>query len=103
MRIIYLYFYSVLACYKSAIKKRPSEVQIWEEGSGSAKIVLSVKSEAEIKNLKAKADSNNIPNYLVRDAGRTEVDPGTITVCAIGPGKGSEIDIITGHLELLKD
>ena len=53
--------------------------------------------------LKEKADSLNVPYYLVRDAGRTEVEPGTMTVGAFGPGKVSEIDKITGNLELLKD
>jgi len=82
---------------------RPLEVEMWEDASGSAKIVLSVKNEVDIINIRNKADQMNVPNYLVRDAGRTEVEPGSITVCAIGPGRNSEIDKITGHLELLKE
>ena len=37
----------------------------------------------------------------VRDAGRTQLDPGTRTVAAVGPGPSVEIDRITGGLKLL--
>ena len=33
--------------------------------------------------------------------GRTQVDPGTITVIGIGPGPTEMVDSITGHLNLL--
>lgn len=92
-----------MACYKKALKKRPLDVEMWEDASGSAKIVLSISSENDILGIKNKAEEMNVPYYLVRDAGRTEVEPGTITVCAIGPGRNSEIDKITGHLQLLKE
>jgi len=85
------------------LKSRPREVEIWENAHGSAKIVLSVSNENDMINLKNKADEMNVPNYMVRDAGRTEVEPGTATVCAFGPGRNSEIDKISGNLELLKD
>ena len=49
-----------------------------------------------------KADENKIVSYIVRDAGRTEVEPNTCTCCAIGPNTVSEIDKITGKLSLLK-
>ena len=90
-----------MSCYKNAIKMRPKEVNIWEVGSGMAKIVVAINSEKDLLELKNKADNLKIPNYLVRDAGRTEVEPGTITVCAVGPGRASEIDKITGSLDLL--
>lgn len=37
---------------------------------------------------------------VVRDAGQTQVAPGSRTVCAIGPGPCEEIDQITRHLKL---
>ena len=39
--------------------------------------------------------------YSVTDAGHTEVEPGTITCCAIGPNEVEAIDMITGNLGLL--
>ena len=40
-----------------------------------------------------------IANFI-RDAGRTQLIPGTKTVAAIGPGPKTVIDQITGHLKL---
>ena len=39
--------------------------------------------------------------YLVKDAGHTEIPPGTETVVGIGPGSRREIDKITGDLPLV--
>ena len=38
---------------------------------------------------------------LIRDAGRTQLDPGTLTCCAIGPADSDKIDAVTGTLSLL--
>lgn len=37
---------------------------------------------------------------LIRDAGRTQIAAGSITVLGIGPGPCKEIDRITGGLKL---
>lgn len=37
---------------------------------------------------------------IVRDAGQTQVAPGSRTVIAIGPAPKSVLDKITGHLKL---
>lgn len=79
----------------------PVNVSNWENYSGSAKIVLSVGSENELIAIRDKANISNLPYYLVRDAGRTQIASGTITVCAIGPAKVKDIDSISGHLSLL--
>ncbi len=42
-----------------------------------------------------------IPCALIRDAGHTQVEPGTITALGIGPWKEEEIDKYTGHMKLL--
>jgi len=38
---------------------------------------------------------------IIRDAGRTQLAPGTPTCCAIGPAENSRIDAVTGGLSLL--
>ncbi len=79
---------------------RPDIVYKWDT-YGCAKIVVAVNSEEELLKIRDSAKDKHVPYYLVADAGRTQVDPGTKTVCAIGPGGVSEIDSITGHLSLL--
>ena len=37
-----------------------------------------------------------LPTYTIEDAGRTEVEPGTRTVTAIGPAPKALLDAITG-------
>jgi len=42
-----------------------------------------------------------LPTHVVRDAGRTEVAAGSVTVLAVGPGPVALIDTVTGKLRLL--
>jgi len=70
------------------------------EADGSKKVTLGVGSKSKLEGIMAEAKRNRLPHYLVVDAGRTEVDPGTTTVLAIGPGPASAIDAVTGSLRL---
>jgi peptidyl-tRNA hydrolase, PTH2 family len=72
------------------------------EASTSAKIVVELDSLSTLFDIKAKAEAKQIPVYLVTDAGRTEIEPGTVTVMAIGPGTSEQLKDITGSLKLLK-
>jgi len=71
----------------------------WKQ-MGQAKVVLRADSQQELLDLQKSADSAGIPNYLIRDAGRTQIASGSITVCAIGPASKTDIDRVTGHLKL---
>lgn len=51
--------------------------------------------------LESQASSLGLPTHVVRDAGRTEVEPGSITVLAVGPAPAEAIDAVTGALRLL--
>lgn len=72
----------------------------WRE-TGMKKIVLKVDNENQLLELLKKAQENNLTTSLIKDAGHTEVKPGTITCGAIGPGPEVQIDKITGELETL--
>ena len=71
----------------------------WKE-EGRAKICLCVDSEQELLALAAACEEQNIGHYLVQDAGRTEVDPGTPTALGIGPDSSRHIDKLTRPLSL---
>jgi peptidyl-tRNA hydrolase, PTH2 family len=73
----------------------------WEE-SGQAKIVLQVDSLDQLLLLDQFAQSLGLKTYPVQDAGRTQVEPGTTTVCSIGPDAESKINQVTGSLKLYR-
>ena len=57
--------------------------------------------ESEMETIKAVAMSLNLNYCVIKDAGRTQIAPGSKTVLAIGPGPQSAVDQCTGHLKLL--
>lgn len=61
---------------------------------------MKIDSEQEMLNLDKLAKENNILSSIIRDAGQTQVAPGTHTVIAIGPAPKSVLDKITGYLKL---
>lgn len=69
--------------------------------SGQKKIVVSCPNEQALNDLKDNAKQQCLLTNIVRDAGHTQVEAGTVTVLAIGPAKEEAIDQITGHLSLL--
>ncbi|KAL4444368.1 hypothetical protein ABPG75_012105 [Micractinium tetrahymenae] len=75
-------------------------LQHWE-ACGQPKICLQANSTAELRQLAADASAKGLPTFVVQDAGRTQVAPGSRTVLAIGPAPKSAIDGVTGHLKLL--
>ncbi|MEM3369311.1 MAG: peptidyl-tRNA hydrolase Pth2 [Candidatus Micrarchaeia archaeon] len=68
--------------------------------SGQKKITLKIKSEEELISLYQKI-KDKIPCQLIRDAGLTQIEPGTITCLVIGPWYDEEIDDYTKDLKLL--
>jgi PTH2 family peptidyl-tRNA hydrolase len=70
------------------------------KGEGQKKIVLKADSESELFRLADEAERRGLPNAIVRDAGHTQLDPGTVTCLAVGPGDDDEVDRVTGDLSL---
>ena len=73
--------------------------RLWGD-TGCTKIVVYVKTERELIDLQDACKADNIPCYLVIDAGRTEFDVPTITALGIGPCDGERINKVTGKLPL---
>ncbi len=85
--------------YKEAKRRNAEIVEEWER-EGQRKIVVKVKDESEMLELFEKA-KRFVPCALIRDAGLTQIEPGTLTCIAIGPWKDEEVDRLTKDLKLL--
>lgn len=85
-----------------AWKKADSRAKKEWESEGSRKVVVCVKGEDELIEVRMRSEKLGIPSAMIRDAGLTEVAPGTKTALAIGPAESKKIDRITSQLPLLK-
>jgi len=70
------------------------------KGEGQKKVVLKGSGEDQLFELADRAERKGLPNAVVRDAGHTQLDPGTATAVAIGPGEDAIVDRVTGDLSL---
>eukprot|EP01127_Copromyxa_protea_P006468 TRINITY_DN16351_c0_g1_i1.p1 TRINITY_DN16351_c0_g1~~TRINITY_DN16351_c0_g1_i1.p1 ORF type:complete len:194 (+),score=31.21 TRINITY_DN16351_c0_g1_i1:51-632(+) len=92
--------HATLGIYQKILVNFPYILSGWEQ-SGQKKVVLSLDNEEVLNQLANEAGLRGLPCHVVRDAGRTEVEPGTLTVLAIA-GLSTQVDEVTGHLSLLK-
>jgi PTH2 family peptidyl-tRNA hydrolase len=83
-----------------AYKKSSSFTKKMWSAEGEKKVVLKADNDVVLRQLEKKAQKEKLPVYLVRDAGRTELKPGTVTALGIGPAREGKIDKITGSLPL---
>lgn len=91
------------ASVENVFKMKNKKIDIlndWHE-NGMKKVVVKVKDLKELLKIKQKADDSNITTCLIHDAGKTVVEPGTITCIAIGPDDDDKIDAITSELKLV--
>ena len=88
------------ASVETVMKADQGVVQKWR-CEGMMKVVLKVKDEKELLSLHRQAEYHGLISAIITDAGHTVVEPGTLTVCGIGPALASRIDEVTGHLQLL--
>jgi PTH2 family peptidyl-tRNA hydrolase len=86
-----------LEAYKKA---DPRKVIEWE-AEGMKKVVVGVKGIKELMEIKDKVKRLKLPFSVIRDSGRTQLKPGTVTVLGIGPAEEEKIDRITKDLKLL--
>jgi len=88
---------SITAFLKTQIKHKD-----WTEEwlPHQKKVVLKVESLDELLKL-YETLKKELPAELIKDAGHTQVEPGTITVMGVGPCPEAKIDKYLGHLKLL--
>lgn len=92
--------HAAVSAYKKAKRKDPRVLKSWES-EGQRKIAVKVKDENELVTIMAMAQSVGLITALIQDAGRTQIEAGSKTVVAVGPGPEEVIDKVTGHLSLL--
>jgi peptidyl-tRNA hydrolase len=80
----------------------PRQNQVDWLQQGMPKVVVQCATEDALYALLAEAEAADLPNLLVRDAGRTVVQAGTPTCLGIGPDLAERIDPITGELPLVR-
>ena len=85
-----------LSAYENAGESAQNE---WKAG-GQKKIVLKGSDEKQLQQLADEARREGLPYALVRDAGHTQLEPGTVTALAVGPGAENIVDKVTGDLSL---
>jgi len=85
-----------LMAFEDADRKTASE---WK-GSGQKKVVLQANGESQLFELADKAEREGLPHAVVRDAGHTQLEPGTASALAVGPARDDLVDKVTGDLSL---
>ena len=88
------------ASVEAMLRSGKDAITTWR-GQGMKKVVLKVKTEKELLNVKQDAEDHDLVCALITDAGHTEVEPGTITCLGIGPDKEEKVDRVTGKLPML--
>eukprot|EP00740_Mantoniella_antarctica_P019529 CAMPEP_0198693076 /NCGR_PEP_ID=MMETSP1468-20131203/242721_1 /TAXON_ID=1461545 /ORGANISM="Mantoniella sp, Strain CCMP1436" /LENGTH=90 /DNA_ID=CAMNT_0044447479 /DNA_START=33 /DNA_END=305 /DNA_ORIENTATION=- len=70
------------------------------EACGEKTVVVGVATHGDLRDVVAAAEAAGLPVRVVCDAGRTEVEPGAMTVVGI-VGPVQAVDQVTGHLRTL--
>ncbi|MBT3395547.1 peptidyl-tRNA hydrolase [archaeon] len=88
------------ASIEATLKSDDQKVKAWRN-KGMKKVVLKVKEESELFKFKEFAKDVGVVSALIRDAGKTQLDPGTITCLAIGPDEVKKVDSVSGDLKMM--
>lgn len=88
------------ASTESLLRSHKDDITRWRS-EGMKKIVLKVADDKELIKYKNLAEDAHLVAALIIDAGRTVIEPGTMTCLGIGPDKEEKIDRITGQLKMM--
>lgn len=83
-----------------ATARHRAQLDAWR-AQGQKKIGLVVSSLDELERIERAVRLRGVPTIWVKDAGLTEVPPGTVTCLGLGPALATDLDPITGELPLL--
>jgi PTH2 family peptidyl-tRNA hydrolase len=90
------------ACHASlnSFKESSEEAREEWEKQGAKKVVLDI-GEHSLQDRFQESKALQMAAALVKDAGRTELEPGTVTALGIGPAEEEKIDKVTSDLKLV--
>ncbi|MBN2880533.1 peptidyl-tRNA hydrolase [Candidatus Woesearchaeota archaeon] len=88
------------AAVEAVLKSDKNLVKDWRN-QGMPKIVLKTENLESLYKLNQQSKDSNIITAVITDAGKTVVEPGTVTCLAIGPDDKNKIDKIIKELKLL--
>ena len=91
---------SAHAAVEAALKSDREKVKKWRSG-GSKKVALRVENKEELYKYIQQAKDFGITTSVITDAGRTVIEPGTVTAGAIGPETEETVDKITKDLKMI--
>jgi len=91
--------HAAVECTLKSKKKNPW-LDDWLK-EGQKKVVVKAKDLKALYELEFKAKSLGLITAIIRDAGLTEVPPGTVTCLGIGPGPEEIVNKVTGNLPLV--
>ncbi|XP_033328574.2 peptidyl-tRNA hydrolase 2, mitochondrial [Megalopta genalis] len=93
--------HAAVECYRQAVDS--GKCQLYESWllQGQPKIVVRIRNEEELMALAQKARNVGLVTAIIKDAGKTQLMPGTISTLGIGPGPKDTIDSLTSNLRIL--
>ncbi len=92
--------HAAVECTLKAKKQKSPWVDDWIK-EGQKKVVVKAKDLRMIYELEFKAKNLGLTTSIIRDAGLTEVPPGTVTCLGVGPGPEETVNKVTGNLPLV--
>ncbi len=84
----------------ATMRTSPGLLDAWMS-SGQAKVCLKGIDDEHLLEMESKAKQAGLHAIHIKDAGRTQIPAGSLTVVAIGPALRTELDELTGDLKLL--
>ena len=90
--------HAATSCTLAATRNEKRLFERWKN-NGARKICLQVDDLQSLQVIAGQAQSANLITHIVKDAGHTEIPPGTVTVLGIGPGPRRSIDAIVRELK----
>lgn len=88
------------ASVEAVLKSEKEKIKKWRN-EGSKKIALHIENKESLYKHIQQSKDMGFTTSVITDAGRTVIEPGTVTCGAIGPDKSEEIDKITKELKMI--